>query len=225
MGTFYNTKIVTDGLIALHDAGNTKSYPGSGTTWTDLSGNGNTGTLQNGSSYSSTNGGSIVFDGTNDYVSGIGNFGNPQQFTFEFWAYPTELNIDGNNNYRRILRAKGASSNDFNSILLEQSGNIGFRVPGGATANIQASGYSSANQWGCCVCTYDQSNKKVYFNGNLTQTAAEAGITVDFGSSQLVDQNGQTFKGNIPIVRVYSKALSAAEVAQNYNALKGRFGL
>ena len=57
-----------NGLVLALDAANTKSYPGSGTTWTDLSGRGNTGTLTNGPTYSSANGGSIVFDGTNDYV-------------------------------------------------------------------------------------------------------------------------------------------------------------
>ena len=62
-------KIVTNGLVLYLDAANKKSYPGSGTTWTDLSGNNNTGTLTNGPTFDSNNGGSIVFDGTNDYVS------------------------------------------------------------------------------------------------------------------------------------------------------------
>ena len=73
MSIFYNPRIVTDGLVLALDAGNTKSYPGSGTTWTDLSGRGNTGTLTNGPTYSSANGGSIVFDGTNDHVTMSGN--------------------------------------------------------------------------------------------------------------------------------------------------------
>ena len=61
--------IVTDGLVLCLDAANPKSYPGSGTTWTDLSGNGNNGTLVNGVGYNSDNGGSLSFDGVNDYVS------------------------------------------------------------------------------------------------------------------------------------------------------------
>jgi hypothetical protein len=102
MSIGYGPRVVTDGLVLALDAADTNSYPGSGTTWNDLSGNGNTGTLTNGPTYSSDNGGSIVFDGTNDYVPLVNNLGDPQQFTIEFWAYPTELNIDANNNYRRL---------------------------------------------------------------------------------------------------------------------------
>ena len=69
MAVGYNPKIITDGLVLCLDAGNTKSYPGSGTSWSDLSGQGNTGTLVNGPTYSSADGGSIVFDGSNDYGS------------------------------------------------------------------------------------------------------------------------------------------------------------
>jgi hypothetical protein len=208
------------------DAGNNKSYPGSGTTWTDLSGNGNDGTLTNGPTYSSDNGGSIVFDGTNDYVPLVNNLGDPQQFTIEFWAYPTELNIDANNNYRRLFIPSGASSNGNNCILIEQGGDISFRVPGGTSNNMTGSGYSGVNQWGHVVCTYDQSNKKIYFNGSLKSTVAEASVTVDFGTSpSIVDVNSQIFKGNISNFRIYSKALTASEISQNFNALRGRFGI
>ena len=69
MGAFAGPEIAESGLVLALDAGNLKSYPGSGTTWTDLSGGGNTGTLTNGPTYSSANGGSLVFDGTNDYIS------------------------------------------------------------------------------------------------------------------------------------------------------------
>ena len=69
MATKYSPKTVTDGLLLSFDAANTKSYPKSGTTWSDLSGNGNTGTLTNGPTFNSANGGSIVFDGVDDYVN------------------------------------------------------------------------------------------------------------------------------------------------------------
>ena len=225
MALAHSPKIITDGLVLCLDAGNTKSYSGSGTTWNDLSGNGNTGTLTNGPTYSSDNGGSIFFDGTNDYVSLVDNLGDPQQFTIEFWAYPTQLNFDSNNNYRRIFIPSGASTNGNNSVLIEQSGYISFRVPGGTANNMQGSGYSGTNEWGYAVCTYDQSNKKIYFNGSLKNTVAESGVTVDFGSPQIVDPNSQTFKGNISNFRIYNRALTASEIQQNFNALKGRFGI
>ena len=69
MGVFAGPEITESGLVLALDAGNLKSYPTTGTTWTDLSGRGNTGTLTNGPTYSSANGGSIVFDGVNDYVT------------------------------------------------------------------------------------------------------------------------------------------------------------
>ena len=191
----------------------------------DLSRNGNDAKVINGTSYSSDNGGSLVFDGSDDYIPLVDNFGDPQQFTIEFWAYPTQLNFDSNNNYRRIFIPVGASSNGTHSILIEQSGNISFRVPGGTNTNMQGSGFSGVNQWGHVVCTYDQSNKKIYFNGSLKNTVAEASVTVDFGSPQIVDPNGQTFKGNISNFRIYNRALSASEIQQNFNAHRGRFGI
>jgi len=90
MAVGYNPRIVTDGLVLALDAGNTKSYPGSGTTWTDLSGNGNTGTLTNGPTFDSANGGSIVFDGTNDYVQVTGSI-TVTSATFITW-----IKRDGN---------------------------------------------------------------------------------------------------------------------------------
>jgi hypothetical protein len=110
--------------------------------------------------------------------------------------------------------------------LIEQGGDISFRVPGGTSNNMTGSGYSGVNQWGHVVCTYDQSNKKIYFNGSLKSTVAEASVTVDFGTSpSIVDVNSQIFKGNISNFRIYSKALTASEISQNFNALRGRFGI
>ncbi len=90
---FTGPNIITNGLILELDAANRKSYPGSGTTWTDLSGNGNTGTLTNGPTFSSANGGSIVFDGVDDYVNcgnaSSLNFERTNSFSFCFWIYPT----------------------------------------------------------------------------------------------------------------------------------------
>jgi hypothetical protein len=88
MGVYAGPEINESGLVLCLDAGNTKSYPGSGTTWTDLSGNGNTGTLVNGPTYSSANGGSIVFDGSNDYIQTNFNYSltsSNTEFTCAAW--------------------------------------------------------------------------------------------------------------------------------------------
>ena len=84
MGLSHSPRIVTDGLVFCVDAGDKMSYPGAGTTWTDLSKNRNNGTLTNGPTFDSANGGSIVFDGTDDYV----NFGS------QTWDISTNLTID-----------------------------------------------------------------------------------------------------------------------------------
>jgi len=222
MGIGYGPRVVTDGLVLALDAGDTNSYPGSGTTWTDLSGNGNNGTLVNGPTYSD---GSIVFDGINDYVSLVDNLGDPQQFSVSFWCYPTELNVDAGNNYRRIFLTLGSTTNTGNVILIEQGGNISFRIPGGSTNNFTASGFSGINQWGYVTCVYNQSHRQIYFNGVFKSQLAEAGVTVDFGSPQIVDPSNFIFKGNIAIFKIYNKALTASEIQQNFNALRGRFGI
>ena len=90
MGIAYNTSIVRDGLVLHLDAANRKSYPGTGTVWTDLSGKGNHGTLMNGVGYSEYNKGSLVFDKIDDYIIGnINTFVNPTPYTSITWANST----------------------------------------------------------------------------------------------------------------------------------------
>jgi hypothetical protein len=91
MALAHSPSIVTSGLVLCLDAANPKSYPGSGTTWTDLSGNGNNGTLVNGPTYSSVNGGSIVFDGSNDYISTAYSIGTVSQQSISCWISKTNL--------------------------------------------------------------------------------------------------------------------------------------
>lgn len=187
----------------------------------DFARNGNEGKVY-GATYDSGNSGRLSFDGVDDYVRLVDNIGNPQTFSIEFWCYPTELDIDANNNYRRIFLAIGVNEN---IVLIEQSGTISFRIPGGNTTNFQASGFSGINEWGCVCCTYDQSTRKIYFNGVFKGQTSEAGVTVDFGTPQIVDGVNQRFKGYIGNFKIYSKALSDQEVRQNFESLRGRYGI
>jgi hypothetical protein len=220
MAVNYNPKIVTDGLVLALDAANVKSYPGSGTTWTDLSGNGNTGTLVNGVGYDSDNGGSLSFDGVDDYAN-IGNIGSPQEFSVSCWVNPTELNINANNNYRRIL----VSSFSANFILIEQNGAISFRVPGHTNQNNYAPGLLSLNNWAQITCVYNQDFRRVYQNGNLVGQQQIGSATVNFGDIQITDLSDQIFKGFISNLQVYNRALTAQEIQQNFNAVRGRYGI
>jgi hypothetical protein len=211
--------IITSNLVLCLDAANSKSYPGSGTTWFDLSGNENNGTLVNGVGYNSGNGGSLVFDGVDDFVS-IGNIGSPQQFTCSFWVIPTELNKDAGNNFRRIL----VSSVSNNFILIEQNGAISFRVPGVSTVNYTA-GSVSLNTWSQVTCVYNQNHRIIYQNGNFVQQNQIGTGTVNLGTIQITDVSAQIFKGNISNFNIYNRALTPQEINQNYNVLKSRFGL
>lgn len=202
-----------------------------GSVLTDLSGVGNTGTLQNAVGYDPANGGSLLFDGINDYISVVDNFGDPQTFTIEIWCKPTELNIDANNNYRRLFMCTGVVPGN-ECIIIEETGQISFRVPGtNDTTNFVANGFNtytpSTGKWGHIMCTYDQSLRRTYFNGAFQSqyTQPSDKKTVSFGVPQIVDGSSQVFKGNLAVVRVYNRALSADEIQQNFNALRGRFGI
>jgi hypothetical protein len=91
----YSPKIVTDGLVLYLDAANTRSYPGTGTTWSDLSRGGNNGSLINGPTFNSANGGSIVFDGSNDYVDcgNIDDIKNASQVSISIWTYIDDISF------------------------------------------------------------------------------------------------------------------------------------
>jgi hypothetical protein len=102
--------LIQDGLVLCLDAANTKSYPGSGTSWVDLSGNGNNGTLTNGPTFSSTNGGNIFFDGTNDYVrvSSTSIIPGSSSFTFNIWL---NYSISGGAIFRDIVNNRDSGPN------------------------------------------------------------------------------------------------------------------
>ena len=238
MGFSRGPSIVTDGLVLALDAANTKSYPGSGNTWYDLSGNSNTGTLTNGPTFDSGNQGSIVFDGIDDYVNGpatnsvIGD--NRASITLSAWVKITGTGA------AYLFNCKRTSSQ---STLV------------GLTANYNASGAGSPGFLGALVRTYDDSVHKWYaYDGNydndgiwhnvvFTATGTTNTLYIDGISRSTDDLGMQTVSGNtgtitvgsfgssswtngnIACVKLYTRDLSADEVLQNYNATKGRFGL
>ena len=119
----HGPSIITQGLVLALDAADRNSYPGSGTTWTDLSGNGNTGTLTNGPTYNSANGGSIVFDGSNDYVNfsynsslNIGGL----NITLSSWVRPTSL-VNLNAGGGIIVRDSGSNNGLYEILLLQNA--------------------------------------------------------------------------------------------------------
>ena len=251
MATSGFKNIVTDGLVLSLDAANIKSYPGSGTSWLDLSKNNLTGTLFNTPTFSSSNGGSIVFDGTNEYVNipstSLFNFAS-NNFTIDTWCfYDSSTSTD--DIYRYLFnfqtatstsylllakwRSNGLPGNTSNGIFLDYSvagsrytittNNI---VPSPNVANTITSLYEVPNKWTNFTITVSSNVMSLYINsifyGSVTLTSRwNDNAYLNIGT---YDTSVGTFmKGRIPNFKVYNRNLSASEVLQNYNATKWRF--
>ena len=160
MGFSRGPKIVTNGLVLTLDAGSKKSYSGSGTTWKDLSGNGNTGTLVNGPTFNSANGGSIVFDGSNDTVSTLNNTLFESEGAVSLW-----FSRASDNSTQRLIRRLGANVNRF--YLLVSSNNI-LSVRG-QNISRQAFFSSSIGEWVNVTWQWRLSDtlQQIYINGNI----------------------------------------------------------
>ena len=236
MGYNTFTPIVTNGLVLCLDAGNTKSYPGSGATWTDLSSNGNNGTLISSPAYSSSNGGVLTFNGSQyGTIPAASSLAFNDNFTISSWVKVTAFNGTG---YNGIAGRFGPTTN-FGGYELEcnnqNGGNkFGFVVGnnGGASINnfrrINSDIIFSFNLWYHVVGTNISGLNKLYVNGQVQSTTYTFNVVTN--SSQLfaigriyADNNQYYHIGNIANISVYNRGLTDAEVLQNYNATKGRF--
>jgi hypothetical protein len=209
--------IVTSGFVMHLDAGNAASYPGSGTAWTDLTVNGNNGTLTNGPTYSAADGGQIVFDGVNDFV-GCGNAAGLQLsvLTLEIWFRADNTN----SNYRGILVKELAwgfylfnntlGSYDWPSVTFQSTGiNAGDNTWRQAVLTIAAGGAATIYVNGSSVLTYSAS---------VSSQTNEVRIGGAIAASQFMS-------GSTAIARIYNRELSASEVTQNFDANRARFGI
>jgi hypothetical protein len=219
--------IVTNGLVLNVDAGFVPSYPQSGTTWDDLSGNGNNGTLVNGPTFSTNGGGSIVFDGVDDYGTVPYNVSiDPTSaITIEVWCYPTDLTtVRFQELYRKEVSPGRQlfSFQEYGTILSFGTWTTAYDE---LDVIIVPSFY--VNKWCQFVVTYTSGYKAVYANstligsstgviGNLTQGNAIGYIGSNRGLSEF-------FKGNYPSLKIYNRALSPNEILQNYQTMFPRF--
>ena len=229
MGVFAGPEIVEDGLVLALDAGNTKSYPGSGTTWTDLSGNGNNGTLTNGPTYSSSNGGSIVFDGSNDYVS------TNYTATFQDFTLCGFVKADNPNgkNWEDIIDSYDLDSSDWCRITLYQ-GKPSLEIDANSSrSSVTSSTIATADQWYHIVGVRSGTTGYLYINGILNKQNSVTGnvISADTDSQFFIGNISRPtslsegWNGNIAQVSIYNRALTASEIQQNFNATRSRFGI
>jgi len=219
----YGKSIVTDGLVFYVDAANENSYPGSGTTWTDLIGSDQT-TLTNGPTYNSGNGGYIELDGSNDFVDT--SFNATSYFPLTICAW---VNIDDTGGTQIIVdQSTGASGLGFRT----SSSNIQafWYASGGTNLQTVITGYT-ADQWAYMCVVYDTNSSKGYLDGSLansntisiTSATATNDTTNNMDIGKANDGTSNYIDAKIAQVKIYNKALTADEILQNYNALKNRF--
>ena len=228
------TSIVSDSLVLCYDAADTFSYPGSGTTWTDLSGNGLNGTLTNGPTFDSGNGGSLVFDGSDDLIRPTANalFNIREQITVTAW-----VKAAGSGHRRIVNKEEDNATNDRPWSFNWTAGaklQVGFND---YELNVDNNTTLSTGIWYHVGFTYDKDGGgsdelKFYVNAVVDGTADYSTIldsttkAPGIGAGYIYNVNPDTpFEGNIANVQIYSKELSGKEMLQNFNAHRGRFGV
>ena len=228
MGFYRGPNIVTDGLVYAMDAGSGRSYDGT-TSLNDLVGS-NTGTLTNGVTYQSINGGVFDFDGVDDYISFSNVVANDNSYTILMWIKPDGLSAGGSGS------SKPSGTNRKTPIKGNGQWNPGIWLTSdyirshGATQYTDSAINWTTSTWDMIGMTYDgtnvnnilgdsvQARTHVSSYGPGTPTELLAGAESASGSSHSWD-------GSIADVLIYDRVLTAAEIAQSYNAKKSRFGL
>ena len=228
MGITYNPKVVTDGLVFCVDAASKRSYPGTGTTWTDLAG-GNNGTLTNGPTFSSANGGCLVFDGSDDYVL-LGNdvnLGTSASITVWVKGLGDEGTVAGATSPTDGGYILGTTVSGISSYVRMYPDNDGVLD----RASISNSFTDIFAEWTHLSISRDVLTVYLYVNGvaNLITTYNNSGTMATAGtrvkSIGARDTGSSPMEGQIACLQLYNRALTADEVRQNYNATRGRFGL
>lgn len=228
----YSPKIVTNGLVVALDAANKKSYPGSGTTWIDLSNNLNNATIYNSPTYSTQNAGIFSLSGTNETIqipnSDEISFTNTNNFTIEIWVNKTETPGVGN------VNGLFAKSSNVGIDYYFGGSQLRAGIRNGIDGQYLTTYSTDLVGWTHCVFTYETENStgiKLYTQGQLRNSRTTIGLS-DFTSTNnyIIGLEGlggtPTYLiGDVSNTRVYNRVLSSNEILQNYNATKGRFGL
>ena len=224
MGFYRGPNIVTDGLVYAIDAGSERSYPGSGTAVTDLVGSSN-GVLENGVGFDSANGGSWDFDGVDEFITLPFNSSlDVDYLTAQVFVKSTFAIGPSTRHY-----VFSGPSHQW-GIIVDEANTLRWYIntTGGVLEITWNDSSVSQDVWMDITCTFNGSTAKIYVNGVEVVSGSITGtINTATDTGRLMDyrEGGYETEGLASIFRIYNKALSAAEVTQNFNAQKSRFGL
>ena len=219
-----DNSINSNGALLYLDAGNSASYPGSGTAWTDLSGNSRNGTLTGGPTYTSADGGAIVFDGSDDFVQCSGSLTvtaatfviwlrrNGPQGSFDGIMYSRGTNITGISFFETTNKISYTWNNAVNTYTWDS----GLTIPDLTWCMIAVSVTSTSATAYLCQSSGITS---------ATNIVSHTSTVLDDIKLAQDDQGARFFNGRIATAMIYNRALSAGEITQNFNALRGRYGL
>ena len=238
--------IVTEGLVLYLDAANYKSYTSGSTVWNDLTANMYSGSLINGPTFSSTNGGSILFDGVDDYVNCGDSSISSSAFNFGTGNFSVSVYVKNSTSIRRTILSKF----DYSGLVTPEIGyymdilatgivRTGFETDGNNYRITDSTILVNDNKWHNIVLIRSaQNTAQVYIDGlfntsntliagTVTTTNSVAPLTIgrEFDYTTPYPPGVTYYSGSISIVQIYNRALSATEILQNYNATKARFGL
>ena len=234
MALQHSPSIVTSGLVYCSDAANLRSYPGTGTTLYDLSGNGYTGSMYAGVSYSSSNLGSLAYSGTTTAVTYIGTSTRylSTSMSVEAWVKSTGLGSG--------MSAGGIFGITYGFIVnLNANGSLGYymyNTDSGSAVVLMSADSTGVNffnnSWHHLVCTKYPSGYAMYVDGVLNTSGSTGSwsgtnIWVAMETCLGLNPNNNVYylSGSMGPARIYNIALTAAQVSQNYNALRGRYGI
>jgi hypothetical protein len=234
MAFSYSPKIVTDGLVLYLDAANPYSYVSGSLNWNDLSRSQTSGSLINGPTFSSANGGSSVFDGVNDSVVLL----RPVQDDFSLSCWFKTNQVASGSGFPQWYGGRGLVDCEVNSIVDDFGTSMGRgKVLFGTGRNTPSSDLTitssltyNDNIWHHMVATRVRTTGTMTLYLDTQQVATGTGGTQSLTSSTnmrigSIQVNNNFFSGNIALVQIYNRALTPQEILQNYNATKGRFGL
>lgn len=235
MAIFGGPVFPKNGLVLALDAGDVSSYPGSGTSWNDLSGRGNTGTFVNGPTFSTDKGGVISFAGTTQHITAPdSNDWSSSEFTMDVWfsrgaVWPSTWWSDallshddgpGASSSKWIYSYDSTKSKPI--FHINYAPNISVVIEPGSTVSL------SLSQWYNFCITKSGTTFTFYSNGSSLGSATNSSLIPNASAPLRIgtgETGGNYFNGKIAAVKMYSRALASSEISQNFNALRVRFGV